>query len=72
LFCLLDLLWRNARRDIHHHVAGPPHGRSRTEIRLGVRARSTGTINRAHAPSANRSTNHVNPDRVLDTWSLHR
>jgi hypothetical protein len=43
-----------------------------TEIRLGARARNTRTINRAHAPPANRSTNHVNPDRVLDTWSLHR
>jgi hypothetical protein len=52
-----------------------PAGRtagSRTEIRLGARARNTRTINRAHAPPVNRSTNHVNPDRVLDTWSLHR
>jgi hypothetical protein len=48
-------------------TAGP-----RTEIRLGARAHNTRTTNRAHAPPANRSTHHVNPDRVLDTWSLHR
>jgi hypothetical protein len=43
-----------------------------TEIRLGARAHNTRTNNHAHAPPANGNTNHINPDRVLDTWSLHR
>jgi hypothetical protein len=49
------------------HTAG-----SRTEIRLGARARNTPTINRAHSPPANRNTNYINQDHALDTWSLHR
>jgi hypothetical protein len=42
-----------------------------TEIRLGARAHNSG-IRRAHAPPTNRSTNHINPDPVLDTRPLHR
>jgi hypothetical protein len=53
-------------------IMSPARNGSRTEIRLGARAHNIRTINRAHAPPASRSTNHVNPDRVLDTWSLHR
>jgi hypothetical protein len=37
----------------------------RTEIRLGARAHNTHTLDRAHAPPANRSTNNVNPDPRL-------
>ena len=47
------------------------HG-SRTEIRLGARAHNPRTANRAHAPPANRSANHINPDLALDARSLHR
>lgn len=49
------------------HTAG-----SWTEIRLGARAHNTPTINRAHSPPANRSTNYINQDHALDAWSLHR
>jgi hypothetical protein len=43
-----------------------------TEIRLGARVHNTRTINRAHAPPANRSSNHINPDPHLTPGSLHR
>jgi hypothetical protein len=37
-----------------------------TEIRLGARAHHTHTSNRAHAPPANNTINHTNPDAALD------
>jgi hypothetical protein len=45
---------------------------SRTEIRLGARAHYIRTVDRAHAPPANRSADNVNPDLALDAGSLHR
>jgi hypothetical protein len=51
--------------------APEPSG-SRTEIRLGARAHNTRTINRAHAPPANRNTDPVHADLELDTGSPHR
>ena len=48
------------------------HPGSRTEIRLGARAHNTRTINRAHAPPANRSSTLTTPDPALDAGPLHR
>ena len=45
---------------------------SRTKVRLGARAHTTRTTNRAHAPPAHRSFNPDNPDPALDTGSLHK
>jgi hypothetical protein len=45
---------------------------SRTEIRLGARAHTTRSANRAHAPPPNGRTTNFNPDLVLDARSLHR
>jgi hypothetical protein len=53
-------------------IMSPARNGSWTEIRLGARAHNTRTTNRAHAPPANRPTNTVNPDPVLDTGPLHR
>jgi hypothetical protein len=46
---------------------------SRTEIRLGVHARTPRIIDRAHAPPQP-GRQFVSPTlhHVLDTWSLHR
>ena len=46
---------------------------SRTEIRLGARAHTTHTVNRAHAPPhASSSSTQTDQDRALDARSLHR
>jgi hypothetical protein len=45
---------------------------SRTEIRLGARAHTTRTANRAHAPPTPAAVHPFNPDPVLDHGSLHR
>ena len=76
----VDSLERQSGRNASHHGITPSTIMSpapqrfgpRTEIRLGARAHNTRTTNRAHAPPASRSTHHVNPDRALDAWSLHR
>jgi hypothetical protein len=44
----------------------------RTEVRLGARAHTTRTINRAHAPPANRSSTPTTPDPAPDEGSLHK
>jgi hypothetical protein len=44
----------------------------RTEVRLGARAHTIRTNDRAHAPPANRSTNPDNPDPALDAGPLHK
>jgi hypothetical protein len=41
--------------------------RSRTEVRLGARAHTTRTSNRAHAPPSPQQLNPDNPDPALDT-----
>jgi hypothetical protein len=43
-----------------------------TEIRLGARAHTTPTPQRAHSPPAAPPTNPTKPDPTLDRGSLHR
>ena len=43
-----------------------------TEVRLGARAHTTHTINRAHAPPATSSTTLTTPDPELDAGPLHK
>jgi hypothetical protein len=43
-----------------------------TEVRLGARAHTTHTTNRAHAPPASRSSNPTTPDPALDAGPLHK
>jgi hypothetical protein len=43
-----------------------------TEVRLGARAHTPRTTNRAHAPPANRSTTPTTPDPALDAGPLHK
>ena len=52
--------------------APEPTRGSRTEVRLGARAHTTHTINRAHAPPADRSSTLTTPDPALDAGSLHK
>jgi len=53
--------------------APEPNRGSWTEVRLGARAHTTRTINRAHAPPADRSSSTLTtPDRALDAGSLHK
>jgi hypothetical protein len=43
-----------------------------TEVRLGARAHTTRTTNRAHEPPPNRSSIPTTPDPALDTGPLHK
>jgi hypothetical protein len=43
-----------------------------TEVRLGARAHTTRTPNRAHAPPANRSSTSKTSDPALNAGSLHK
>ena len=43
-----------------------------TEVRLGARAHTTRTINRAHAPPAPSSSTLTTPDPALDVGPLHK
>ena len=52
--------------------APEPTRGSWTEVRLGARAHTTRTTNRAHAPPPNRSTHPTTPDPALDTGPLHK
>ena len=52
--------------------APEPTRGSRTEVRLGARAHNTCTIDRAHAPPADRTTDPSTPDPALDVGSLHK
>ena len=52
--------------------APEPTRGSRTEVRLGARAHTTRTIDRAHAPPANRSSTPTTPDPALDAGPLHK
>jgi hypothetical protein len=57
------------------HIMSPapePTRGSWTEVRLGARAHTTRTTNRAHAPPPNRSTHPTNPDPALDTGPPHK
>lgn len=58
------------------HIMSPTPGPTRgpwTEVRLGARAHTIRTINRAHAPPSDRGSNHItNPDPALDAGSLHK
>ena len=57
------------------HIMSPapePTRGSRTEVRLGARAHNTRTINRAHAPPADRSSTPTTPDPALDAGPLHK
>ena len=46
---------------------------SRTEVRLGARAHTTRTVNRAHSPPTDdRSSTLTTPDPALDVGSLHK
>src|SRR4051794_24258277 len=52
------------------HIMSPapePTRGSRTEVRLGARAHTIQTCNRAHAPPPTSSSNPDNPDPALDT-----
>ena len=56
------------------HIMSPapePTRGSRTEVRLGARAHTTRTINRAHAPPLEQF-NPDNPDPALDAGPLHK
>ena len=48
------------------------HPGSWTEIRLGARAHTTRTTNRAHEPPAAQQSNPSIPEPALDAGSLHR
>ena len=52
--------------------APEPTRGSRTEVRLGARAHTTRTDNRAHAPPAKRSSTPTTLDRALDARPLHK
>jgi hypothetical protein len=52
--------------------APEPTRGSRTEVRLGARAHTTRTIDRAHAPPATNSSIPTTPDPALDDGSLHK
>ena len=53
--------------------APEPTRGSRTEVRLGARAHTTRTINRAHAPpTPSSSSTPTTPDHALDARSLHK
>src|SRR4051812_16574731 len=56
------------------HIMSPAGSqpRPRTEVRLGARAHTIHTCNRAHAPPPTRTSNPDNPDRALDTGPLHK
>ena len=45
---------------------------SRTEVRLGARAHTTRTTNRAHAPTKPTAVQPDNPDPALDAGPLHK
>ena len=52
-------------------IPEPTRG-SRTEVRLGARAHTTRTLDRAHAPPADRSSTLTTPDPALDAGPLHK
>ena len=52
--------------------APEPTRGSRTEVRLGARAHTTLTTNRAHAPPPNRSSTPTTPDPALDAGAPHK
>ena len=52
--------------------APEPTRGSRTEVRLGARAHTTRTIDRAHAPPTDRSSTLTTLDPALDAGSLHK
>ena len=52
--------------------APEPTRGSRTEVRPGARAHTTRTVDRAHAPPADRSSTPTTPDQALDVRSLHK
>ena len=43
-----------------------------TEVRLGARAHTTGTLERAHAPPTQPQFNPTTPDPALDAGPLHK
>jgi len=43
-----------------------------TEVRLGARAHTTGTLERAHAPPTQPQFNPTTPDTALDAGPLHK
>jgi hypothetical protein len=56
------------------NIMSPPAANpgTRTEVRLGARAHTTRTTDRAHAPPANSSSNSTTADPALDVRSLHK
>jgi hypothetical protein len=52
--------------------APEPTRGSWTEVRLGARAHTTRTINRAHAPPSQRRSTLTTPDPALDPGPLHK
>ena len=52
--------------------APEPTRGSRTEVRLGARAHTTRTNNRAHAPPSHCSSSLTIPDPPFDAESLHK
>jgi len=58
------------------HIMSPapePTRGPRTEVRLGARAHTTRTLDRAHAPPVTRSSSTpTTPDPALDAGSLHK
>jgi hypothetical protein len=52
--------------------APEPTRGSWTEVRLGARAHTTRTINRAHAPPTTSSSTPTTPDPALDAGPLHK
>ena len=52
--------------------APEPTRGSRTKVRLGARAHTTHTVDRAHAPPANSSSTLTTPDPALDAGPLHK
>ena len=56
------------------HIMSPARSQPgpRTEVRLGARAHTIQTCNRAHAPPPTSSSNPDNPDPALDAGPLHK
>jgi hypothetical protein len=59
------------RSNIMSPAPEPTRG-SWTEVRLGDRAHTTRTTNRAHAPPADSSSTPTTPDPALDAGPLHK